>query len=319
MENRRNILMDCDPGIDDAAALCVAAAHPEAFRILGISTVAGNQTIETVTENALRLTQFFGLDVPVAQGAKLPLTRPAKTAADIHGKNGLGDVEIPKTDRKAVSDNAVVFLRDQIMGLPKGERVTLVPTGPLTNIALLLKVFPEVRERVEEIVLMGGGACKGNVTPVSEFNIFADPEAASIVFESGLPVVMCGLDVTGKCGVDRETARELAGSGKKIARAVGSMIQFYLNSPAYRNRPAAYVHDAATFLYLLHPEIFRGERMPVSVDCSDGITRGMTICDARPTRPEGEYHTLVLLDADEKKFLEYLVEAVHMLDARLDG
>ena len=112
MENRRNILMDCDPGIDDAAALCVAAAHPEAFRILGISTVAGNQTIETVTENALRLTQFFGLDVPVAQGAKVPLTRPAKTAADIHGKNGLGDVEIPKTDRKAVSDNAVVFLRE---------------------------------------------------------------------------------------------------------------------------------------------------------------------------------------------------------------
>ena len=157
------------------------------------------------------------------------------------------------------------------------------------------------------------------MTPVSEFNIFADPEAASIVFESGLPVVMCGLDVTGKCGVDRETAKELAGSGKKIARAVGSMIQFYLNSPAYRNRPAAYVHDAATFLYLLHPEIFRGERMPVSVDCSDGITRGMTICDARPTRPEGEYHTLVLLDADEKKFMEYLVEAVHMLDARLDG
>ena len=127
MENRRNILMDCDPGIDDAAALCVAAAHPEAFRILGISTVAGNQTIETVTENALRLTQFFGLDVPVAQGAKVPLTRPAKTAADIHGKNGLGDVEIPKTDRKAVSDNAVVFLRDQIMGLPKGERVTPGP------------------------------------------------------------------------------------------------------------------------------------------------------------------------------------------------
>lgn len=317
MENKRKIIMDCDPGIDDAVALCLAAAHPEAFEILGITTVAGNQTIEKVTENALRLVGFYGLDVPVAKGAKTPILRPPVTASDIHGKNGIGDVEIPKTDRKAVDENAVMFMKRQFSQLAEGEKITLVPTGPLTNIALLFAVFPEVKDRVEEIVLMGGAAVGGNITSASEFNIYEDPEAAAIVFNSGIPTVMCGLDATKLCGLDRKAMKALMGEEGKIARTVGGMVSFYLKSPAYRNKNAACIHDAVTFMYLLHPEIFEGIKMPVSVDCSDGPMRGNTLCDMRGTDTGEHLTTTVLMDADGEKFQDYLLDAIHALDKRL--
>lgn len=317
MENKRKIIMDCDPGIDDAVALCLAAAHPEAFEILGITTVAGNQTIEKVTENALRLVQFYGLDIPVAKGATTPILRPPVTASDIHGKNGIGDVEIPKTDRKAVAENAVMFMKQQFDRLAEGEKITLIPTGPLTNIALLFAVFPEVKEKVGEIVLMGGAAVGGNVTSASEFNIYEDPEAAAIVFNSNLPIVMCGLDATKLCGLDRKAMADLISEEGKIARAIGGMVSFYLRSPAYRDKNAACIHDAVTFMYLLHPEIYKGVKMPVSVDCSDGPMRGNTLCDMRGTDTGEHLKTTVLMNADGEKFQEYLLEAIHCLDERL--
>lgn len=308
--------MDCDPGIDDAVALCLAAAHPEAFDIVGITTVAGNQTIEKVTENALRLVDFYGLDIPVAKGAAAPVMRPPVTASDIHGKNGIGDVQIPETERKAVPEPAVLFMKKLFDELPEGEKITLVPTGPLTNVALLFDVFPEIKDQVEEIVLMGGAAVGGNVTAASEFNIYEDPEAAAIVFNSGLPIVMCGLDATHLCGVNRESAADLVEHGGKIAAAVGGMVQFYLNSPAYKEKDAACIHDAVTFMYLMHPEIYKGVKMPVSVDCSDGPMRGNTLCDMRRTVSEEGLTVTVLMDADGQKFQEYLLDAVHMLDAK---
>ncbi len=316
MASKRKIIMDCDPGIDDAVALCLAAAHPEAFDIVGITTVAGNQTIEKVTENALRLVDFYGLDIPVAKGAGTPIMRPPVTASDIHGKNGIGDIEIPETDRKTVPEHAVLFMKKIFDELPEGEKITLVPTGPLTNIALMFDLFPEIKDQVEEIVLMGGAAVGGNVTAASEFNIYEDPEAAAIVFRSGLPIVMCGLDATHLCGVNRENAADLVEHGGKIAAAVGGMVQFYLKSPAYKEKDAACIHDAVTFMYLMHPEIYNGVKMPVSVDCSDGPMRGNTLCDMRGTVPEEGLTVTVLMDADGSKFQEYLLEAVRMLDAK---
>ena len=317
MANKRKIIMDCDPGIDDAVALCLAAARPDAFDIVGITTVAGNQTIEKVTENALRLVDFYKLDILVAKGAGTPVLRPPVTASDIHGKNGLGDVEIPAAKRRTVQENAVVFMNKLFQQLPEGEKITLIPTGPLTNVALLFDVFPEVKEKVEEIVLMGGAAVGGNVTSASEFNIYEDPEAAAIVFNSGVPIVMCGLDATHLCGIEREKAQDLVDNGGEIAQAVGKMVQFYLNSPAYRDKKAACIHDAATFMYLLHPEIFKGVKMPISVDCSDGPMRGNTLCDMRGKVPEEELHVTVLMDADEEKFQEYLLKAVWELDKKI--
>lgn len=317
MANKRKIIMDCDPGIDDAVALCLAAAHPEAFEILGITTVAGNQTIDKVTRNALRLTEFYGLDVPVAKGAVTPITRAPQTASDVHGRNGMGDVELPVETRTAVSDNAVMFLHEKIQSLQEGEKLTLIPTGPLTNIALFLKVFPQDREKIEEIVLMGGAAVGGNITPTAEFNIYEDPEAAAIVFDSGLPIVMCGLDATSLCRVYKENADALAQEEGKIARAVGQMIRFYLSGAVYRGKGYACIHDAVTFMYLLHPEIYTGVKMPVKVDCSEGMNRGMTVCDSRSWTYQEEPSITVLMDADGEKFLEYLVEAIHELDKRL--
>lgn len=317
MADKRKIIMDCDPGIDDAIALCLAAAHPEQFEFLGITTVAGNQTIEKVTENALRLTAFYGLDVPVARGAAVPILRKPLTASDIHGGNGLGNVEIPPADARTAEPNAVLFMRELIKRLPEGEKVTLIPTGPLTNIALLFRVFPEVKERIREIILMGGSVCGGNVTASAEFNIYEDPEAAAIVFDCGLPIVMCGLTATKKCGMSRELAEELAAKPGRIARAAGNMVRFYLNGPAYSGKPMASIHDAVTFMYLLHPEIFKAEKMPVTVSCQDGPGLGMTVCDMRGKDCEKELAATVLTDADGALFERYLAEAIYRLDETL--
>ena len=318
MVNKRKIIMDCDPGIDDAVAMCLAAAYTEVFEFLGITAVAGNQTIEKVTENALRLSSFWKIYAPVAKGSSVPLVRKTLTASDVHGANGLGGVEIPSSGLAAASEHAVLFMKELIDGLLPSEKVTLVPTGPLTNIGLLLRVFPEVKERIDEIVLMGGAARGGNVTESAEFNIYEDPEAAAIVFESGIPIVMCGLDATSKCGLTKEQTKVLLESEGAASKAVGAMIQFYLTGPAYRGQPMASIHDASTFMYMLHPEIYKGVKMPVTVDCSEGMNRGMTVCDMRKKSKEKRSNVTVLMDADGEKFQEYLIEAIKKMDDRLE-
>ena len=256
MESKRKIWIDADPGIDDAVAFAAAIANRDRLDILGISTVAGNQTSERVTGNALKLTVFLGAeDIPVVRGARAPLIREVVPAGDIHGKSGLGYCELPAVSKELAAENGILYMLEQIMGLPEGEKVTLVPIGPLTNIALLLKAFPEVKEKIEEIVLMGGAAVGGNVTPTAEFNIWEDPEAARIVFSSGISIVMCGLDVTRKCIMTREQIAALAASRGSVQNAYGQMLQFCLDSPSYRGCDGAAVHDAATILYLLHPEL----------------------------------------------------------------
>lgn len=316
MVNKRKIIMDCDPGIDDALALAFAAAHQDVFELIGITTVAGNLPIEITTDNALRLSAFYGLkDVPVAMGARVPLVRAPLTASDIHGANGLGGVEVPDTDKIPASSNAVVFMKKLIDELPAGDKVTLVPTGPFTNVALLLRVFPEVKNRIEEIVLMGGAALGGNITMSGEFNVYEDPEAAAIVFDSGLPIVMCGLDATEKSGLNREATEKLLQSDGMIARTLGKMLQFYFDCPSNSGRSMVCIHDAVTYMYMLHPEIYKAVKMPVKVDCSEGLNRGATICDARAWAYDtDQVKTTVLMDADSEKFSEYLLEALLSLD-----
>lgn len=305
---KRKIWIDCDPGIDDAFAIALAAASQDQLEILGISTVAGNQSIERVTENARKLTAFLGIpQVPVAKGAACPLVRERISAAHVHGSTGLGDCILPETEKQIVGENGILYLAQTLLSLPRGEQVTLVPIGPLTNIALLFRVFPEVKERIEEICLMGGAAVGGNVTATGEFNIWADPEAAQVVFSSGLPVVMCGLDVTGRCGLNRDHARQLKESQSPVQKALGEMVSFYLQSPAYQNKPQAAIHDAVTITYLLHPEWFEGKAMDVEVDCSEGKNRGMTICDFR-TGGEKDYPVTVLLGVKTEKVQEFWME-----------
>lgn len=280
---KRKIWIDCDPGIDDAVALAMVAASQDRLHVLGISTVSGNQTIDRVTENALKLSAFLSLNVPIVRGADCPLLRPLEIAGDIHGDTGLGNCRLPETQKKPEDENGLLFMRNTIMHLPAGEKVTLVPTGPLTNIALLFKVFPEVKERVEQIVLMGGSASGGNVTPYAEFNIWVDPEAASLVFKCGLPIVMCGLDVTMQSGLNHRQVKKLLSSSHPVQHAYGEMLSFYLGTTISENRQLVCIHDAVTILFLTNPELFRGIYAEICIDCSEEH-RGQTIL--RPVSPE---------------------------------
>lgn len=315
---KRNIIMDCDPGIDDILAMVYGFANDDRLNFLGITTTAGNQSIEHVTDNALAVTVFLGKEeIPVAMGAGGPLIRVLETAPDIHGEKGLGNYQLPSVDKKREKEHGVEFIRKILENYR--EPVTLVPTGPLTNIALLFTMYPYVQDKIEEICLMGGGLRTGNVTPTGEFNIWADPEAARIVFRSKVPIVMCGLDVTNRCGLGRESIHSLLESNGKVSGMCGQMAQFYLNCPVYKGKDVAAIHDAATFMYLMHPEIFKGKRLHVEVDCSEGMNRGMTVCDTRMEPKEGDSSAMVLLDVDAELFEKYLMEAVKTMDKRLEG
>lgn len=305
------IWMDCDPGIDDAVALAMAAASKDKLELLGISTVAGNQTSDRVTGNALRLASFLGLeDVPVARGAREPLLRAVETAEEVHGETGLGNCRLPDTQKETASENAVPYLAERILSLPEGEKLTLVPTGPLTNIALLFKTFPQVKERIERIVLMGGASNGGNQTATAEFNIWVDPEAAKIVFQAGLPIVMCGLDVTNRSGLDRAQVAALCGSEKPVERACGEMLDFYCSSA---EEETVGIHDAVTILYLTDPEMFGGRYVSVDVDCTSDINRGMTVCDKRRKAELGKNPVFMLDRVDLPAFQKVLLSKLASL------
>lgn len=316
---KRKIIIDCDPGIDDAFALLIAAAKREELELLAVTTVAGNLGIDVVTDNALRLTELLKLEVPVARGAAEPLCGSLVTAEMFHGKHGLGYAKLPEPKKKVASENGVLFLYETIGRLQEEEKVTLVATGPLTNLGLLLKVFPEVKEKIQEIVLMGGSASGGNVTAAAEFNIYVDPEAAKIVFESGLPIVMCGLDVTRMCYLDRKQVAKLCQSGNSLAGICGDMLGYMLDTRKGLMTSSVTLHDAVTLVYLLHPEYFKGETMPVEIDCSDSPSRGRTICDERWwDYEEEEYPVKVLQYGDTKKFQEFMIEAIFEAGSELE-
>lgn len=314
--SRRNLILDCDPGIDDSLAMGLAIANQDKFNIIGITTVGGNQNIQAVTSNALSLISFLHEDIPVASGAGEPLIRDTDSAEEIHGKTGLGNCILPETNRQPMSDNAVQFLQQVITKLPDSEKVTLVATGPLTNIALLLKTFPEVKEKIDVICLMGGSATGGNKTATAEFNVWCDPEAAQIVFKSKLPVIMCGLDVTLSSGIYREQVKELLESKSPVLKAYGEMFDYYFQAPIYQYHNLLGIHDATTIMYLLYPEIFYGEDMNVTVDCGESLNRGMTICDRRYWFKENAAATKVILRSDQSKYNELLMKEIYRLGKR---
>ncbi len=301
------VLLDCDPGHDDAIALLLALASPE-VELLGVTTVAGNQTLEKTTANALRVLEFVDRgDVPVAAGAARPLLRDPFVAAYVHGESGLEGPDLPPAQGRPVREHAVDFLADRILG--SDHPVTLVPVGPLTNVALLLARHPDAAGRLERIVLMGGSIAEGNVTPAAEFNIWADPEAAQRVFASGLDVTMIGLDVTHKAlmtGEHAERLRAAGRTGRMVAELYDFFHEYHARTYGFEGSP---IHDAVALAHAFRPGIVETVERHVVVDCASELCRGRTVVDLwQRTENEPNAHVGIGVDADA--FLELLVERI---------
>jgi inosine-uridine nucleoside N-ribohydrolase len=300
------ILLDCDPGHDDAIALLLALASPE-LELLGVTTVAGNQTLEKTTANAIRVLDFVGRDdVPVASGAAAPLVREPFVAAYVHGETGLDGPDLPPPRREPLQQNAVDFLAARIRA--RNGAVTLVPTGPLTNVALLLALHPDARP--ERIVLMGGAIAEGNVTPAAEFNIWADPEAAARVFASGIDLTMIGLDVTHKALFTPAHEQRLEG---RVGEMVRALLQFYgefhRRQYGWNGSP---IHDAVAVAHVARPDLLETVERSVKVDTGPELSRGRTYVD-RWRRMDWEQNAHVAVDIDADAFLDLLVERLNSL------
>jgi inosine-uridine nucleoside N-ribohydrolase len=298
------VILDTDPGHDDAIALLLALASPE-LDLLGVTTVAGNQTLEKTTVNALKILEFVGrADVPVHVGCDRPLVREQWAAAYVHGESGLDGPSLPPPQATPRGGHAIEFIAAQV---EEHDGVTLIPVGPLTNIGLLLARHPGIEQRVERIVLMGGAIAEGNVTPAAEFNIWADPEAAHRVFTSGIDVTMIGLDVTHRALIRPADVERLRGSGS-VGELVAELYDFY-----HRHHQRMYgwdgspVHDAVAVGHVIRDDLVRTEHRHVLVDTGPEPGRGRTYVDLwRRTGNDPNAH--VGVDVDGAGFIEFLLE-----------
>lgn len=301
------IILDVDPGHDDAVAILLACGAPE-LDLRAVTTVAGNVPLEKTTRNALRILSLIGrTDVPVAAGAAAPLARSLRTAEDIHGESGLEGPEIPGEIFSAEERGATELIADVLS--ESSEPVTLVPTGPLTNVATLLREHPELRDRITRVSLMGGSIGLGNTTPAAEFNIYVDPEAAKEVFESGLEITMSGLDVTHRAGAspdERERLRSVGTVGGVVAGLLEFFAETYERVFGFDSPP---LHDPVAVAAVLEPGVLETRLMRVDVECEGELTRGETVCDfygvtGKPPNAE------VGVELDRERFFELLYRAL---------
>jgi pyrimidine-specific ribonucleoside hydrolase len=300
------IIVDCDPGYDDAIALILACAS-EKLDLLAVTAVAGNQTLENTLRNAKQILSFIGKRPPVAAGAAKPLVRELQTAPEVHGKNGLNVPELPDPSNYQEEPVPAWELTRKLV-LESPNPVTLVPLGPLTNIATLLTLFPEVKQNIARISLMGGSLCTGgNWTSAAEFNIFVDPEAAEIVFSSGLPITMCGLDVTNKALFFPEEAEALRETGR-AGRFAATLIDSYFGFYRKQGFKGAALHDPCVVAAIIAPDIFQTKDFHVDIETKGSLTRGMTLADLRACPPAGPNVT-AYLDLDRPAFIRLIHDA----------
>jgi inosine-uridine nucleoside N-ribohydrolase len=305
------VILDVDPGHDDAVALMLACGHP-GLDLLAVTTVAGNVSLEKTTRNALRVLSLVGCtDVPVGAGASEPLARPLHTAEDIHGKSGLdGPEEIPEATFEPDERGAVELISATLRA--SAEPVTLVPVGPLTNVATFLREHPDLKDRIARISLMGGSIGLGNTTPAAEFNIYVDPEAAREVFESGLPITMSGLDVTHQAGAGPEERQRLRATGR-VGGVVAGFLDFF--AAAYEGVfgfDAPPLHDPVAVAAVLDPGLLKTRPMHVDVECESELTRGETVCDFYGVTGK-EPNAEVGVELDREGFFELLYGALGRL------
>ena len=304
----RPIILDCDPGHDDALAMLLALVRPE-VRLLAVTTVGGNADLRRTTRNALAVLTLAGrTDVPVAMGAPGPLVRPLRVADWVHGESGLDGADLPEPAAAPVSEGAVALMARLIGESP--TPVTLVPTGPLTNVALLLRAHPELRPRIARICLMGGSMGEGNATASAEFNIWVDPEAAAEVFDCGLPVAMMGLDVTHQARVTVAESDAWATLGTRTGRVFADLFRFFARF--HRDRygwDGSPIHDAVAVAHVLDLGLVRTEPYRVDVETTSELTRGRTVVDLRGLRGQPP-NVDVGLAIDRERFLGLVRDAL---------
>jgi purine nucleosidase len=294
----RRIILDCDPGLDDALAILLAHGDPD-IDLVAITTVGGNVSLDNTTRNALQLAEYLGIsEVPVAAGAAEPLVRLAEDASHVHGAEGMGTVRLPEPLLAVSPIGAVDLIIETLRGAP--GTIHLVATGPLTNIALALQKEPAIAEWAASFVIMGGSFTRGNATPAAEFNIYADPEAAAVVFAAGWQVVMVGLDLTLQAIatasiVDR--MRELGPLGEELLVPLSTFWNDP-NDPSFRGQA---VHDVVAVAYVVHPEWFESREARVEVETAGRFTSGMTVVDFASSEP----NALVPVHLDAEKFWDY--------------
>lgn len=310
----RSIIVDGDPGQDDAVAILLALASPEDLDILAITTVAGNVPLSLTTANALTLVELANrVDVPVYAGAASPTVNELVTAEYVHGPTGMDGADLPAPSIAPGTGHASERIVELIMSRGPGE-VTLCTLGPMTNVGMALEEAPEIAARVREIVIMGGGFFEGgNTTPAAEFNIYVDPHAAHRVFTSGIPIVLMPLDVTHKALTTPERRQAFADLGTPAGAAVAGMLDFYDRWDMEKyGLPGGPLHDPTVIAYLLEPEMFSGKRVPVEIDTRPGITHGMTVMDWWGVT-DNEPNALVMNEIDADRFFQLLVERIGRL------
>ncbi len=311
LERPLPLIIDSDPGLDDALAIGLACASPE-LRLLAVTTVGGNADVSHCTENALRLLHAYGRDdVPVAEGAAGALLGDIVRATDVHGVSGVGNTTLPETTTAPRPEGAVALMAQLIADSP--EPVAIAPIGPLTNIALLLRLYPRLASRIAHLCLMGGSIGEGNTTAAAEFNIVADPEAADVVFRSGLPITMMGLDVTHQALLDRAAAQALRDLGTRSGAIAAELTEFALERNfAWSGASTSAIHDAVAIAHLLVPDLVTVARYHVAVETGHGPARGRTICDGLPNRLRRrnlEANADIGIVIDRNRFVRLLLDA----------
>lgn len=310
----KKIILDCDPGHDDAVAILLALGNPE-IDLIGVTTVGGNQSLDKVTYNARAvLEKAHATHIPVHAGCDRPILRSQEVAASIHGESGLDGVELPVPTRPLEDMHAVNYIIKTIMESDP-QTITLVPTGPLTNIALACRLEPRIVERVKEVVLMGGGYHRGNWSAVAEFNIKVDPEAAHIVFNEPWPLTMVGLDLTHQALCTPAVQKRIEEIDTPLAHFVSGLMdsfrKAYQDNQDFQDPP---VHDPCTIAYLIDSAVVQTRRCPLDVEIHSELTLGMTVADLRGPEPSAkDCHTQVATKLDFDKFWNLVTDAIERI------
>lgn len=304
------IILDCDPGHDDAMAMLLAAAHPN-VELIGITTVSGNGSLDKVTYNAQRICALAGIDVPVARGANDPLAGNASAAPSIHGASALDGAKLPEPHRELSELSAVELIADLVSNSP--VPVTLIPTGPMTNIAMFIQKYPELLPRIDHLSFMGGSVDCGNWTPYAEFNIWCDPEAADVVMRSGLNITMTGLNVTHTALATPEILQRMSDINSHLAKTVVDLMKFFAQTyDEVFDMPNPPLHDPIAVAAVIDPTIMRTQYLPVSIELNGELTRGATVVDVHGVTGR-EANVNVGLELDVDRFWNLIIDSVKQL------